>query len=147
MSNDNRNNEYREELERAIQEFKEKHGKYFDDSLSEEDSFEYFLNVLRENILTAPETVTVLNPLRMMEMISTYKKLKKYADANGLKIEMNTKHRLVDMGSIKIEGKRIEFENSTEFLDAVRAANNFSVYACSNGNVSVHFTFNDISLN
>lgn len=42
-------------------------------------------------MLTAPETVTVLNPLRMMEMINTYKKLKKYADANGLKIEMGTK--------------------------------------------------------
>lgn len=40
MSNDNRNNEYREELERAIQEFKEKHGKKFEDffnQLSPED--------------------------------------------------------------------------------------------------------------
>lgn len=121
----------------------------FLESLSDENYVYAVANLAR--LVKQPEDnpcVAAASLPRLVEMEKIYNTLKKQADKNGWQIKKDLTHDLMMMGSVSMEGKRIDFKSADKeaFLKALKTANRFDVSGRANGNVSVEFGFNDVEI-
>jgi len=89
---------------------------------------------------------SIINPIKIQQVLYTYKVLKYLASGNkGVKVKYELHKPYRSMGSVTVTGKNITFRKPEWFMKAVELANNFEVYPKTNGTVEMNFTFHGLT--
>ncbi|MFA7636852.1 MAG: hypothetical protein WCX81_03720 [Monoglobales bacterium] len=88
----------------------------------------------------------VINPDRMQLVLQVYRAVKCLTKGTGAKVTYILNEPYIDSGCVEVIGKDLTFSKSQLFLDTIRLASNFNVYAKTDGTVSMDLTFNGLTL-
>ena len=87
------------------------------------------------------QKISVINPVRMKEMLFVYNVANKIAKSSGAKISYKVNEPFDGMGCVSVVGKKIEVNNTPMFIEAIKRASNFEAYPKINGTTCMTFTF------
>lgn len=88
---------------------------------------------------------SIANPYVLQKIANTYKLLKYALKGSKAKVTYALHQPYHSMGYISVVGKDVAFKNPKWFVKAVEMASNFEVYAKTNGDVEMNFTFHGLT--
>lgn len=122
---------------------------FHEDFSSEEEmaaELDEILLALAEDIQKDESRASILNPLRMREILYTYKAMKYLARGSHAKVTYKLHKPYQSMGSVSVTGSIILIRNLESFIHAAKFASNFEVYPKTDGTVCMTFTFHGLTV-
>lgn len=110
------------------------------------DELDAILLALGEQIEADESRTSVLNPIRMRELLYTYKAVKLLARGSSAKVTYKLHQPFQSMGSVSITGKEILMRNPVNFIRAAKFASNVEAYPKTDGTVCMTFTFHNLTV-
>lgn len=89
---------------------------------------------------------TIINFPRYQQMKFAYIALKRFAGGENVSISYKVGSPFKWVGSVTVEAKRLEFNNSEWFARAVEFANNTEVYPLTKDRIRMTLTFYDVTV-
>jgi hypothetical protein len=100
---------------------------------------------LGKKIISEDSKPAVVNPIRVQQVLYTYKLLRYITQGTNTKVTYELYSPLKSMGSVTVVGKNIVCKHHNWFLKAIEFASNFEVYPKLDGTVEMNFTFNGLT--
>ena len=110
------------------------------------DELDAILLALGDEIEADESRTSVLNPVRMRELLFTYKAVKYLARGSLAKVSYKLHQPFQSMGSVSVTGKDILVRNPVNFIRAAKFASNIEVYPKTDGTVCMTFTFHGLTV-
>ena len=110
------------------------------------DELDAILLALGEQIEADESRTSVLNPVRMRELLYTYKAVKLLVRGSSAKVTYKLHQPFQSMGSVSITGKDILMRNPVNFIRAAKFASNVEAYPKTDGTVCMTFTFHGLTV-
>lgn len=110
------------------------------------DELDAILLALGEQIEADESRTSVLNPIRMRELLYTYKAVKLLVRGSSAKVTYKLHKPFQSMGSVSITGKEILMRNPVNFIRAAKFASNVEAYPKTDGTVCMTFTFHNLTV-
>ena len=110
------------------------------------DELDAILLALGEQIEADESRTSVLNPVRMRELLYTYKALKLLVRGSSAKVTYKLHQPFQSMGSVSVTGKEILMQNPVNFIRAAKFASNVEAYPKIDGTVCMTFTFHGLTV-
>lgn len=110
------------------------------------DELDAILLALGDEIESDESRTSVLNPVRMRELLFTYKAVKYLARGSSAKVSYKLHQPFQSMGSVSVTGKDILVRNPVNFIRAAKFASNIEVYPKTDGTVCMTFTFHGLTV-
>jgi len=110
------------------------------------DELDAILLALGEQIEADESRTSVLNPVRMRELLYTYKAVKLLVRGSSAKVTYKLHQPFQSMGSVSITGKEILMRNPVNFIRAAKFASNVEAYPKTDGTVCMTFTFHGLTV-
>ena len=108
------------------------------------------LDAMIEQIALAVERdenkTSMASPIRYQQLAFTEKVLEYLAKGKGYVVSSTVNSPYKSMGSVKIEGKNLSFDQPEWFCRAAEFASNMEVLPLTNGNVRITFTFHGLTV-
>ena len=101
---------------------------------------------LGEQVEEDESRTSVLNPIRMREILHTYKAMKYIARGSSAKVTYKLHQPYQSMGSVSVTGKDIRLRDPENFIRASRFASNVEVYPKTDGTVCLTLTFHGLTV-
>jgi len=110
------------------------------------DELDAILLALGDEIEADESRTSVLNPVRMRELLYTYKAVKLLVRGSSAKVTYKLHQPFQSMGSVSITGKEILMRNPVNFIRAAKFASNVEAYPKTDGTVCMTFTFHGLTV-
>lgn len=110
------------------------------------DELDAILLALGEQIEADESRTSVLNPIRMRELLYTYKAVKLLVRGSSAKVTYKLHQPFQSMGSVSVTGKEILMRNPVNFIRAAKFASNVEAYPKTDGTVCMTFTFHGLTV-
>jgi len=110
------------------------------------DELDAILLALGDEIEADESRTSVLNPVRMRELLYTYKAVKLLVRGSSAKVTYKLHQPFQSMGSVSITGKEILMRNPVNFIRAAKFASNVEAYPKTDGTVCMTFTFHNLTV-
>ena len=110
------------------------------------DELDAILLALGDEIEADESRTSVLNTVRMRELLYTYKAVKLLVRGSSAKVTYKLHQPFQSMGSVSITGKEILMRNPVNFIRAAKFASNVEAYPKTDGTVCMTFTFHGLTV-
>lgn len=117
----------------------------FTDDDEVEKSLDNIVIALSDAVSEDESRTAIANPYVLQKMGNTYKLLKYALKDSKVKVTYALHQPYHSMGYISVIGNDITFKNPKWFVKAVEMSSNVEVYARTNGNVEINFTFHGLT--
>lgn len=87
------------------------------------------------------EKPSIIVPSKVKEVLFIYSSIKRLFEGSYVKVSYKLHQPLSTIGTIHIEGKIIELQNTKTIMELCSKANNFEIYPLTNGNVKMSLAF------
>lgn len=88
----------------------------------------------------------VLNPVAVKNLLLIYEIMKRLVKGTKATVKYSINKPMHHMGVVSVTSKNAQFTNTKWFATAIKLASNFDVYGRSNGDVTIDFGFNNITV-
>lgn len=115
--------------------------------MSEDIENEEFIDALREIFFLseAEERVLITKPEKIQQLTCLYKLLYDVCNGKGVKVTRVLNKPLKSIGYINVSATNLSITDTTEFVLAVQAADNFEVYPKLDGTIEMNFTIHSLT--
>ena len=110
------------------------------------DELDAILLALGDEIEADESRTSVLNLVRMRELLYTYKAVKLLVRGSSAKVTYKLHQPFQSMGSVSVTGKEIIMRNPVNFIRAAKFASNVEAYPKTDGTVCMTFTFHNLTV-
>lgn len=110
------------------------------------DSFDRFIEDIRDQLEEENNKVEILNPIRIHQMRFAYAALKYILKNSNAKLSYMQNEPYKSMGSISAEGRCLSFNKPEWFARVAEFADNMDVYPLAKNRVRMTFTFHCLTV-
>lgn len=111
-----------------------------------EELIDAFIESFGDEIIEQESVTTVRNEIRFRQLMFTYEVLKRFTDGIDVDVSYKLYEPFKGMGSVSVEGKKIEFRNIKWFTRVSKFATNTEIYPLSKNRVRVTLTFHGLTV-
>lgn len=109
-----------------------------------EEMLDSFIELIRDDIEKDENRLSIINPLRVGQLLDSYKLLRNLLKDTEAVVTWNLYEPFKSMGAVRVNGPEMVFLNSSLFAKAIEAASNVEIYPKTDGTVQMNLTFHGL---
>lgn len=127
----------------------EEYGYDFDMEFTTDEEVEEMMDsmvaYLGDQIVEDEDKISIINPMKIHQVLFTYKVLKYMMKNQDVKISYKLHEPFKSVGYVSVSGKNLIISNIDWFLQIVKYSSNMEVYPKTDGTIQLNFTFHGLT--